>query len=78
MGFALAGVPHKPAGVRAAMDYFTEQAKHEASSRAGGDPRKAWYVSARLRGHDLARVDLSKKATTAMKDTAEATKSSTR
>jgi len=27
MGFALAGVPHKPAGVRAAMDYFTERAK---------------------------------------------------
>jgi len=28
MGYALAGVPHKPAGVRAAMDYFTERAKH--------------------------------------------------
>ena len=27
MGFALAGVPHKPVGVRAAMDYFTERAK---------------------------------------------------
>src|SRR6185312_2188897 len=25
MGFALAGVPHKPAGTRAAMDYFTER-----------------------------------------------------
>ena len=27
MGFALAGVPHKPAGTRAAMDYFTERAR---------------------------------------------------
>jgi alanine-glyoxylate transaminase/serine-glyoxylate transaminase/serine-pyruvate transaminase len=27
MGLALAGVPHKPEGVRAAMDYFTETAK---------------------------------------------------
>jgi alanine-glyoxylate transaminase / serine-glyoxylate transaminase / serine-pyruvate transaminase len=27
MGYTLAGVPHKPAGVRAAMDYFTERAK---------------------------------------------------
>jgi alanine-glyoxylate transaminase/serine-glyoxylate transaminase/serine-pyruvate transaminase len=27
MGYALAGVPHKPTGVRAAMDYFTERAR---------------------------------------------------
>ena len=27
MGLALAGVPHKPLGVRAAMDYFGETAK---------------------------------------------------
>jgi alanine-glyoxylate transaminase / serine-glyoxylate transaminase / serine-pyruvate transaminase len=27
MALALDGVPHKPAGVRAAMDYFTLQAK---------------------------------------------------
>ena len=31
MGLALAGVPHKPAGVRAAMDYFTEKAKAGAA-----------------------------------------------
>ena len=46
MGFALAGVPHKPAGVRAAMDYFTERAKRlKRHPRAGGDPcngRSGW------------------------------------
>ncbi|KAB2913436.1 MAG: aminotransferase class V-fold PLP-dependent enzyme [Hyphomicrobiaceae bacterium] len=31
MGLALAGIPHKPAGVRAAMDYFTEKAKGSAA-----------------------------------------------
>jgi len=32
MGLAIAGVPHRPAGVRAAMDYFTEMAKSGANS----------------------------------------------
>jgi alanine-glyoxylate transaminase/serine-glyoxylate transaminase/serine-pyruvate transaminase len=28
MGLGLAGVPHKPSGVRAAMDYFAKRAKN--------------------------------------------------
>ena len=31
MGLKLAGVPHKPEGVRAAMDYFTETARARAN-----------------------------------------------
>jgi alanine-glyoxylate transaminase / serine-glyoxylate transaminase / serine-pyruvate transaminase len=31
MALALAGVPHKPTGVRAAMDYFTQRAKSAAA-----------------------------------------------